>query len=119
MALHRKQPDRTATIGIKIYHHSKMSFAAGPRKYRRKAMLGGKGPWSHPKRYHQFYTNKVGRTRHTPVTEVGGISHNRKNQVAQTGANRSRTLSQQRPGTFPGTNRCEGQIPRTIASKEA
>ncbi|KAH9817703.1 hypothetical protein DFH28DRAFT_1106469 [Melampsora americana] len=46
-------------------------------------------------------------------------SHNRKNQVAQTGANRSRTLSQRRPGTFPGTNRCEGQMPRTIASKEA
>ncbi|KAH9820272.1 hypothetical protein DFH28DRAFT_885747, partial [Melampsora americana] len=47
-----------AKIGIKIYHHSKMSFAAGPRKYRRKAMLGGKVPWLHPKRYHQFYTNK-------------------------------------------------------------
>ncbi|KAH9815896.1 hypothetical protein DFH28DRAFT_1082145 [Melampsora americana] len=42
MAIHCKQPDRTAKIGIKIYHHSKMSFAAGPCKYRRKAMLGGK-----------------------------------------------------------------------------
>ncbi|KAH9807721.1 hypothetical protein DFH28DRAFT_1100471 [Melampsora americana] len=53
-----QQPDQKAKIGIKIYHHSKMSFAAGPRKYRRKAMLGGKVPWLHPKRYHQFYTNK-------------------------------------------------------------
>ncbi|EGG09616.1 uncharacterized protein MELLADRAFT_95840 [Melampsora larici-populina 98AG31] len=49
------QPQRTAKLGIKIYHQPKLSFAAGPRKNRRKPFRGGVIPWVHPKRYPRFY----------------------------------------------------------------
>jgi hypothetical protein len=58
MAPYHKQPERKAKVGIKRYHDkSKVSFAAGPRKYRRKPMPGGQIPWVHPKRYTKFYMN--------------------------------------------------------------
>ncbi|KAH9809347.1 hypothetical protein DFH28DRAFT_1086418 [Melampsora americana] len=53
------QPPRSSKLAINLhYTHSKVSFAAGPRKYRRKAMPGGMIPWSHPKRYPQFYQDQ-------------------------------------------------------------
>ncbi|KAH9814038.1 hypothetical protein DFH28DRAFT_1095907 [Melampsora americana] len=55
----RKQPPRSAKLVMKLnYGHSKVSFAAGPRKYRRKPMPGGMIPWSHPKRYPQLYKDQ-------------------------------------------------------------